>query len=364
MAGLATVLWICERARAGRETLLWWLPALFLLWGNLHGGFTGGLFLLALWIAAGMLVRILLMMKPSLESHITEPIMRGPHLRKLVLCAGLAACVTILNPYGWRLHGEIFESLTDRFMLATLQEWQPVSLATLAGRNVLFYLSVLALTAAWGYRKVEPVRWVVVLVFLGFALRHLRNIPLLLIVSLPLCADLVEALLTRGVAMALRIGLPTKRGWLSLTAGVALWMMVMGGDHLQRIVKCGLDPAAYFRETEAPIEAVEWIKSHRDHVGSNLYNDYGHGGFLEWWLPEHKIFIDGRMPAWRLGERRIFEDYIALNNGNPPALDVLDKYDVNWAIVSRQTPLGVALASHGLWRTVYEDRKVRIFVRS
>ncbi len=364
IAGLASVLWICERARAGREWLLWGLPALFLLWGNLHGGFTAGLFLLALWIAASVLVRLSLVRRPSLEPRITEPIMGAPHLRRLMLCAGLAAGATLVNPYGWRLHGEIFESLTDRFMLATLQEWQPVSFATLAGRNVLLYLSVLALAAAWGYRKVEPVRWIVALVFLGFALRHLRNIPLLLIVSLPLCADLVELLLARALAAAARIGLAAKLGWLSLSAGVALWMVVMGGDHLQRIVKCGLDPAGYFRETEAPIEAVEWLKSHRDHVGSKLYNDYGHGGFLEWWLPEDKIFIDGRMPGWRLGERKIFEDYIALNNGNPPALAVLDKYDVDWAIVSRQTPLSVALASHGLWRTVYEDRKVRIFVRS
>jgi hypothetical protein len=364
MLGLATVFWLCERARAGHEALLWWLPALFFLWGNLHGGFTAGLFLLGLWVAAGVVVQLLLVLKPSVAAHVTEPIMPWSHLSRLILCSGLAAGVTLLNPYGWRLHAEIFESLTNRFMLQTLQEWQPVSLASLAGRNALIYVTVLALAALWGYRKVEPVRWIVLLVFLGLALRHLRNIPLLLIVSLPLCTDLIELLLARVLATASRVGLPTKVGWLSLSAGMALWMVFLGGDHLQRIVKCGLDPAGYFRETPVPIEAVEWIKHNRDRVGSKLYNDYGQGGFLEWWLPDHKIFIDGRMPAWRIGDRKIFEDYIALNNENPPALGVLDKYDVDWAIVTRETPLGAALASHGLWRTLYEDHKVRIFVRS
>jgi hypothetical protein len=364
LVGLATLLWLCERARTGHDALLWWLPALFLLWGNLHGGFTAGLFLLGLWIAAGVFVRLLLVVKPSVATYITEPIMPWSHLRRLILCAALAAGVTVLNPYGWRLHAEVFESLTDRFMLQTLQEWQPVSLTTLAGRNALIYVAVLVLAGAWGYRKVEPVRWMVLLVFLGFTLRHLRNIPLFLIVSLPLCSELLELVLDRALATASGVGLPPKVGWLSLSGGLALWMVFLGGDHLQRIVKCGLDPAVYFHETQAPIEAVGWIKDNRERIGSKLYNDYGQGGFLEWWLPDHKVFIDGRMPAWRIGDRKIFEDYIALNNGNPPTLNVLDKYGVDWAIVGRETPLSAALASHDLWRTVYEDRKVRIFVRS
>ena len=29
--------------------------------------------------------------------------------------------------------------------------------------------------------------------------------------------------------------------------------------------------------------------------------------------PDEKIFIDGRMPAWRINDRRIFQDYIDLN---------------------------------------------------
>src|SRR5574340_1247238 len=40
---------------------------------------------------------------------------------------GIAAAVTCLNPYGWRLYVEIYESLTDRFMIETPRAWQPVS---------------------------------------------------------------------------------------------------------------------------------------------------------------------------------------------------------------------------------------------
>jgi len=146
-----------------------------------------------------------------------------------------------------------------------------------------------------------------------------------------------------------------------LAAAVSL--VLLGPAHLGRIVQCGLEPEEFFRSTEYPIEAVQWLRAHRDQVGSKLYNDYGVGGFLLWWLPEERIFIDGRMPAFRRGDRWILKDYVALTAWNPPALGVLKKYNVDWAIVGRGTPLQQALGSQPSWRAVYEDAKVVIYVK-
>lgn len=140
-------------------------------------------------------------------------------------------------------------------------------------------------------------------------------------------------------------------------------MVWLGPDHLQRVAQSGLQPGEYFKGTSYPIEAVQWIREHRDRVGSRLYNDYAYGGFLVWWLPEEKIFIDGRMPAWRSGDRRIFEDYVALSLTDPPKLSVLSTYSVDWAIVRRKSLLDEALARETAWRQEYEDGKVAIYVR-
>jgi hypothetical protein len=99
-------------------------------------------------------------------------------------------------------------------------------------------------------------------------------------------------------------------------------------------------------------------------VGRRLYNDYAYGGFLLWWLPEEKIFIDGRMPAWRHGDRGIFQDYVALSLTNPPDLSVLSAYSVDWAMVRRKSLLDEALASEETWKREYEDGKVTIYVQS
>ena len=56
--------------------------------------------------------------------------------RRLTAIMALSACLTLLNPYGWRLYLEIVDSLSNRFMLETLQEWQPLSMAGLAGHGM------------------------------------------------------------------------------------------------------------------------------------------------------------------------------------------------------------------------------------
>lgn len=363
LLGLAVLLVILERSRRGAVRVLWLIPPLFLLWANLHGGFTAGLFLLGLVAASSAIVKVVVARVPGLAAWLDEALLSWPAIWRLVVAVGIAALVTLVNPYGWRLYGEIIDSLSNRFMLDSLQEWQPLSLNSLAGRSYAIYLAGLGLAMAAWYRRIEPVRWMLWLVFLVLSLRHMRNIPFFLLVSLPLCAELLAR------------GLGQMAGWLSLDAVRArrwllagtlaggLFLVWLGPDHLQRVAQSGLQPAEYFKGTAYPIEAVQWVRAHRDRVGSRLYNDYAYGGFLLWWLPEEKIFIDGRMPAWRRGDRKIFQDYVALSLTDPPSLSVLRAYSVDWAIVKKKSLLDEALAREQTWRWEYEDGKVAIYVQ-
>ncbi len=363
LLGLATVLWVCDRYLTRRLTHLWALPPLFLLWANLHGGFTAGLFALSLILLISAAVRLAVSYWPSLANRLNEPTMAWPQIRHLALMIGVCTLLTLLNPYGWRLYGELYTSLTDRFMIETLHEWQPVSLQSRAGVTYVGYLAGLGLAALFLYRRIEPVRWIILVVFLGLSLQHWRNVLFFLLVSVPLWAELLAELTARITARFPILMQHSKRWMLVATLSAGLGVGILGPDHLERVVQAGLAPAEFFRGTEYPIEAVQWIHTHRDKLGTRLYNDYGLGGFLLWWLPEEKIFIDGRMPAWRMGDRRIFYDYIALTNWDPPALGVLRKYSVDWAIVGRGTPLEGALGSQHEWQRVYEDTKVVIYVR-
>ena len=364
LLGLAILVYLLERFRDGEHWISWTIPPLFLLWANLHGGFTAGLFLLGLVVITSMLVRAGCLWWPNLTDRIDERVLSWLQLRPLVIASGAAVVATLVNPYGWKLYGEILDSLSNRFMLDFLQEWQPVSLATQAGRGFVMYLVALVAAMFLGYRQVEPIRWMVLVVFVVLSLRHLRNVPLFLIVSLPLFAEMLETGVARFSGWVQPSVRQARLGLLGLTLAAGLFLVWLGPDHLRHIAQAGLQPERYYEETSYPIEAIQWVRTHHDQVGQRLFNDYAHGGFLLWWLPEEKIFIDGRMPAWRIGDRWLVKDYAAMALTDPPLLTVLDKYAVDWVIVRRNTVLHQVLAQQSAWRRIYEDGKVAIYVRS
>lgn len=364
LLGLAVLLVVLQRSRNGEIRALWLIPPLFLLWANLHGGFTAGLFLLGLVVACSAMIKGVLLWAPGLAARLDEVPLSWPAIGRLMLVAGVAALVTFVNPYGWRLYGEILDSLSNQFMLDSVQEWQPVSLNTVAGRSYALYLAGLGMALAAWYRRMEPVRWVVWIVFLLLSLLHMRNIPFFLLVSLPLCAELLASGLDRLTGWLSLDSVRARRYVLAGTLAGGLFVVWLGPDHLQRVAQSGLQPGEYFKGTSYPIEAVQWVRAHRDRVGHRLYNDYAYGGFLLWWLPEEKIFIDGRMPAWRRGDRRIFQDYVALSLTDPPRLSILSAYSVDWAMVRRKSLLDEALAREQTWQREYEDGKVAIYVQA
>jgi hypothetical protein len=360
LAGVALVLWLYHHIVREKASFIWLYPPLFLIWGNLHGGFMAGLFLLGLILSGNAILRIIGQRWPTL-CRSDEPLLSGSRIALLAGSFVLSCTATLINPYGWRLHREIYESLSDRLMLEQLREWQPVSFEGWAGTAFLLYLILAAGLASTWYRRIEPVRWVLLAVTLVWSFWHWRNVTIFLVVAVPLVAELFD-----GCRLWILWCLPPARRpvmALGITVLVALVLVSLDGDHLQHIVAAGTEPAEFFRRTEYPIEAVEWIKAHRDEAGRRLYNDYGYGGFLLWWMPGEKVFIDGRMPAWRIGGRAIFRDYLAINRGGRPALELLEKYGVDWGLVQRDSVLATSLAETPAWQEIYSDGKVIILRR-
>jgi hypothetical protein len=361
LAGIALVLWLYHRIAQGRTWLIWLYPPVFMLWANLHGGFTAGLAVVGIILAVAAVLRVVGTAWPfSMRFH--EPVPAGKELLSLAISFVLSCAVTLLNPYGWRLHREIYESLSDRFMLAQLREWQPVSFDGWAGTAFLLYLVILGGSALLWYRRVEPIRWALLVVSLVWSFWHWRNVTIFLVVAVPLVAELFQA---AGTWIAALIS-PRLRATVivAMTLLTALVLVSLDEHHLERLLSAGTEPEQFFQQTDYPIEAIAWVKTNRHEVGHRLYNDYGHGGFLLWWMPEEKIFIDGRMPAWRIGDRAIFYDYLAISSGAPAARDLLEKYRVDWGLIQRDSPLAEMLGNDPAWRQLYVDAKVVVLRRN
>src|SRR5262245_43678186 len=127
-----------------RPALLGVLPALMILWVNVHGAFVVGLLLVGGY-AAGETLRRLLKQPRALSWE---------RLRPLYAAAAATLLATLINPIGPGIFGYVQKLLSDPTIQDLIIEWQPPTPRTVAG--AAFYIGVLALMAAFAFARRRP----------------------------------------------------------------------------------------------------------------------------------------------------------------------------------------------------------------
>jgi len=128
------------------------------------------------------------------------------------------------------------------------------------------------------------------------------------------------------------------------------------------VVVCSF-PSAAELESQAkknnPTQAVEYIR--RTGLSGRMLNDYVYGGYLIWALPEHKVFMDGRADVYEW--TGVLSEYAAwaMLRSDPNIL--LDKYRVDFCLLSKGAPISRVLKYLPGWKLVYSDELSVIFAR-
>lgn len=258
-----------------RRQRYWWLPPIFLVWANLHGGVAAGGALLVAALAAS-----------ALADRRTD--------RRLLVAALLCLVATAVTPLGPSLWLEVPRSL-QRLKSYDVLEWRAPSLLNpadwpfwlalagtgglvLANRRSLRRWDTLMLTFAAGIAAL-------------LALRSARNASLFLLCAVPLAGRLMFAwpAVTPGTAGSSetdrRTRLSQRRSrwpWWATSAmavGVAVWV---GYAWSRPIARLRWQPVS------------EQMRGALDACRGPLYNRYDEGGYIIWFAREHKVFIDSR----------------------------------------------------------------------
>jgi hypothetical protein len=319
-----------------------WLPLVFLIWVNCHGGFVAGLATVGAAAAAEL----------ALWEATSD---RRAMKRGLTLLAALAASsvATLANPYGWRVYPWVFGLLGDAFFMNLNQEWlSPDFHAAGFVRVEVLFLALVGLLAVSGYRP----NWVevaVVLAWTHLALNGRRYTPVWVAVALPLVGRLLAGL--PGVSGRAIVehwrelwGRELPGGWLGpvlLVAGLAGWAAV--GPRVEPaspvVPEAGLDRLL---QAWQPGEAV--------------FHSPNHGGWLTFrgW-PRFRTTIDDRN---EVHGRASYERFLATQATDPGWEANL--VGVTWVAVDPGTPLAHRLAERpGEWAEFHCDPEVVIFRR-
>ena len=291
--------------------MIWFLPAVFCLWINLHGSWLIGMAMFVLYIAAGSLrVRM-----GALEQ---EPFLTA-HRNRLLLSLALSIIALFLNPYGWRLvWNPIDMMLNQKLNLASVSEWQPLKVGTPGGLCLLIVLALMVLANMKKSRKWSV--YELALVFFAFyaAVDHVRFLFLAAVLIAPILAsDLARSFSSAAESDANTIPAAVN----ALIAAATLVYVVFMFPSETRLEKK--------LQADFPLQTIrsiqpEWRTFNWDYIG-------GLRAFESW-----TSLIDSRLDTFE--HHGVLQNYLSAMSQVDP-LQVLDRYKIDHVLVLEQQPL-------------------------
>ncbi len=362
LLGLALVVFIILKFRKNNQSkIIYVLPLIFLVWVNMHGGFAVGLFLLGVFIGLEIFkLTLAIILKKffkngrvlKAEKWLRENSISGNKIIPLISVFLISSLATLFNPYGWRTYIEIFNTIFDSYAKTNINEWMPVVMTNPMSYQFIIYLLLLSILLIFSFRRVDYTYLLICVVFLYLGFSSWRHMPLFLVISTPLWISIVESLVGRELSVIVQ-----KKTFLIF---LILAIFFVGKQRLGREIPLSFSLEKLAVDGQYPLAATRYLKGNP--IDGRMFNEYNWGGFLIWQYPEKKVFIDGRMPSWKMGDQKIFEDFNKVLMFNDGWQDILKKYDIGFALVYNNPPNKYVFLNLG-WREVYSDELACIFVR-
>jgi hypothetical protein len=355
---------ILQSAQEGREGRIWWLPAITILWTNLHGGFFVGVILVG-GFAAGHLVRYLVT---------AEAAMRTASLRQALRlggCAAACAAASIVNPYGFKLHRHIWEYFSEPYHFNNISEFQTLSFHAPTAQffEVMIVLGVVAI--AWEMSRQRFGYALLMAVWLHGSLIAGRNIAIYVIVAaVPVCRMLAEVLAVLENAPVAGWLRKVSAGFLSLNrefaatdrvprvhlasmAAFAILFLLSSSPQANGNLLADYDAEHYPAKALAVLEGPEFARG--------VFTNDEWGDYLIYKLyPRVKVFVDGRSDFYGGAFSR---KYLEITDAQHMWQQHLDKFGVHTVLMPVGAPLASVLKESRRWRVAHDDRVAIVFRR-
>ncbi len=315
------------------------LPLLFAVWVNCHGSFFLGLILGAIVLFSSFFHFHM----GSLVSLRWDPRRRS----MLALALMLSIAALFLNPIGIE---QILYPLNTMLHLpiglSSVEEWQPLHITSARG---IALLGVLGCIFLLGMIRSSDLHWHdLMLLILGtwLAASHERMLFVFGILAAPILSRLLA---TSWEGYDPEHDSPWANAvFLAASLSICFWAFPSRQEMANQL------------DQQSPVKAVEFMKSH--HLSGHMLNEYIFGGYLIWAAPEEPVFVDGRGDVFEwTGVLEEYGNWATLKT-DPTVL--LDKYRIDFCLLTMQSPMVRVLRLLHDWNLVYSDNTSVIFMRT
>lgn len=348
---LLYLLHLHKRGGAGgvRAGVVWWIPLLMAVWGNLHAGYAIG-FILLLGSVGGEIL-----------GHLFDPdgeaVLPWSGVRRLALVTGASVVAVMANPYGWKILTVPFDTVSIGALQDYIAEWRSPDFHTYATWPFAFLLLALIGVLGASRRRLDWADFCLAAGTAFMALMATRNIATFALVATPIVArHLVTVFEDRGWVAAteervapLQTILYSTIILLVVAAGATKLVLEMRGPAAETALRRSL-----------PVGAVDYLEA-TDPPGP-MFNSYNWGGYLMWRLPDRLVFVDGRTDLY--GDTFLVDDYLHTVDGAPGWQDTLDRYDIAVVVIEPDSALARNLQGTDGWRLAYQDDKAAVLERT
>ena len=339
---------------------LWSLPFLTILWANLHGGCFVGIALICTYAVGTGAEELLLGSRQNVRVR----------LRKYLLAAAACALASLVNPYGYRLHIHIAQYLGTSFYFARISEFQSIDFHSFTAAYFETLLMLAIAAAVWHLHSRRFTQALVLLSWSHLALFSARNIPIFAVIVVP------------GVGVAMREWLDSEMP--SCTCKETLrefeWGVQLIGERShskgRHLAPCFAvlvlavfltHPGhpkvlrAEFDKSRFPADAAVFLLQQHLVSPIRLYSSWQWGGYLIYRLwPSLRVFDDGRTDFY--GPDFVNEGLRAWD-ADPDWSRILDRYQVNAALLPVDSALATVMTERDDWKPVYQDRVAVLFAK-
>jgi len=353
--------WLCD-VEAGRTSArrLLWLPPLFVLWTNVHGGALGG-------IATVFVVQMAWLLRGVPEKL---SIAGDPRVRPMLIATSLSLTfvAVLLNPYGTALPRVWLSLMHSELLPRIMIEHAPLKFLSTESVMILTLAAVYLALLATSWRRGLRVTWFVPMIWLVLACSRVRHGPLFAVTAAVAIADMLPhstlpAIFARSGGALLNPVLAAKATGLRGAAIPALMVTLIFGVQATGVRVpligagwCRLDPTYW------PVEATEALREHlaAQPKDRRVFNDMLFGGYLIYNAPEARVYIDDRCELYRdVGLSR----YLELRE-HPERIEGLTGSDApQLALVQSRSPMTRYLTSSPHWSTLHQDPTATLFLR-
>ncbi len=334
-------------AEQGRPDRLVWLPAMTILWANLHAGFVAGFVLIAIAGIGAALARLTTSRNAWLEAFRAA--------RPYLLCTAGCLLASFVNPYTWHLHQHVFTYLRDARLLANIQEYQSISFHNASAIFFEIMLMLGCAAALWCFQSHRFAGFLMIVLWAHFALVSARNIPLYLFVATPCIASMLPDI-CRNLTLVRRLSqtmselshfekMPRLYALSVLSVVLLSYMSFASNSEL----------AARFDPHRFPESAIPFVASSKGRVfTTDQWGDY----LIYRLYPSVRVFYDGRNDFYGT---EFVTKYLGVLNGQYDCEQQLERFRIATVVVKPDAPLASVLKNSRRWSLVFDDHSAVVF---